>query len=390
MPGASMVTEMDYRLLIVQPYIPTYRVPFFKRLREEAARQGIAVTVASAEARGANASRSDDRSASVADCVLRERRVGVGSKTLLVRSLRDVVQRERPDLIVVEQAIKNLESWPLLVRPTLGGSRVALWGQGRSYSTDASRVERSVKRWLTNRADWFFAYTQTGAQHVIEGGFPAERTTVLWNSTDTTALKAEIADLTAADLRGYRERHGLIEGQVGLFLGGVDERKGIPFLLDAVEAVAQRMDGFTLLVGGSGTQAAMVQERVDAGAPVRYLGRVDGREKALALAVADVVMVPEWVGLVAVDALASGTPVVTTRHPSHSPEFEYLDSGMTAIVVEHDVLSYADAVADLLADEARLARMSASCRDRGEMLSIESMAQRFVDGVVSWRDSGQA
>ena len=59
-----------------------------------------------------------------------------------------------PDHVIVEQAIKNLETYPLVLRRTVsGGPRIAMWGQGRSFSTAQSPCEASFKQWLTRRCD---------------------------------------------------------------------------------------------------------------------------------------------------------------------------------------------------------------------------------------------
>lgn len=375
------------RLLIVQPYIPAYRVPLFAAMKAGLARYGIEMAVAAAHAGGADHSRGDDVTASSADFVLDERRMSVGPKSLLVRQVGPVIESFRPGFVIVEQAIKNAESWPLLLASGRRRDRpaVAMWGQGRSYSTSQSAVAARAKQWLTRRADWFFAYTQAGADYIVANGFTPSRTTVLWNSTDTAALRSDVESLSASDVEAYRAFHGLAAGRTALFLGGIDARKGIPFLLAAAREVAGRLQGFTLLIGGSGEMADDVVREQAAGGPVRYLGRVDGRDRALALAAADVLMLPEWVGLVAVDALATGMPIVTTRHPSHSPEVEYLADGQTAVFSDHEVGSYAFAVAGLLDDRERREQMSHRCQRASEQLSIEHMADNFVGGICRWR-----
>lgn len=377
------------RLLIVQPYIPAYRVPLFAQLRAELERHGIELAVAAAHAGGGDASRGDDTTAASADFVLEEHRVRIGPRLVLLRKVGAILEAYRPSFVIVEQAIKNAESWPLLLgRGLPSRPSVAMWGQGRSYSTSQSAVEAHAKQWLTKRADWFFAYTQAGADYVVEHGFPRARTTVLRNSTDTRALRTDLAAVSAVDLVAYRAAHGLTSGRTALFLGGVDKRKGIPFLLESAREVARRLPGFTLLVGGSGEMDSAIEREERAGGPVRHLGRIDGRDKACALAVADLLMVPEWVGLVAVDSLASGTPIVTTRHPSHSPEVDYLIDGETAMFSDHTVDAYASTVVDLLGEKTRLDRMGANCLEAAAPLSIGEMTHNFVRGVQSWTAAG--
>ena len=238
---------------------------------------------------------------------------------------------------------------------------------------------------LTRRADWFFAYTALGARYVNERGFPRERTTVLWNTLDTHALAADLDKVTESQADSFRREHKLTTGRTALFLGGVDPAKGIDFLLSAATIAGRLLPGFTLLIGGSGDSLNAVRRAESTGAPVRALGRLDGEQKALALAVSDVLAIPEWIGLVAVDSLVAGRPVVSTRHHSHSPEAEYLDPGRTAVFTDHNSQAYAEGLVALLASP-ELPPMQQRCLDEAPKYDIDGMADRFVEGILAWQE----
>ena len=376
------------RLLIVQPYIPAYRVPLFRSMRPLLAQSGIELVLAVGKPQGAMEARLDDRSYEEADAFLEQRTIRVLGKQVLIRSLQPVIERYSPDLVIVEQAIKNVEAYPLLARQAVGrGPRVAMWGQGRTFSTSQGAAGRGLKDWLTRRTDWFFAYTQEGADYVAAHGYAGERITVLLNSTDTAALRSDLRAVTDEQLAQFRYRHNLLPGATALFLGGVDESKGINFLIEAARRVAQQIPGFRLLIGGEGASGGWVRERQAAGDPVIALGRIDGHERALALSSADLMMVPQWVGLVAVDSLAAGVPIVTTWHGSHSPEFSYLTDGVNAAVTEHDLDEYATSIVALIGDPARRTALADRARIDSTSYSVEEMAKRFTEGVRRWQHS---
>jgi glycosyltransferase involved in cell wall biosynthesis len=378
---------MAKRLLIVQPYVPAYRVPLFRRMKESLADVGIDLALAAPIAKGRDSSRNDDETATFADFVLVNKEIKIGKRSFFKRDLSSVINSFNPDMVIVEQAIKNLEAWSLaLNRKFRSKPSVAMWGHGRSYSSAQSNVEAATKQWLTKRMDWFFSYTQGGAQHVIDHGFPKNRVSVLNNSTDTLSLQNAISSISHEELEIYLQNHGLTRGQVGLFLGGVDERKGIPFLMEAAQRIAKTCTEFKLLVAGEGSMAAEVRAQQERGGPLVWLGRVDDHDKAMALSAADLLLIPEWVGLVAVDSLAAQVPIVTTEHPAHSPEVEYLTNRKNSLFVEHDVTAFADSVTKLLENRAELKRLSDNCRIAESSLSIESMAQRFVSGITAWSE----
>jgi glycosyltransferase involved in cell wall biosynthesis len=373
------------RLLIIQPYIPSYRVPLFRGLRAELADSGIEMRLIAGRPQGAAAMRGDEAGGEVLDSYVRQRAFSVGGKSLNVRSVGHEVRAYRPDRIVVEQAVKNLETYPLLVRDLLSRSgRVGMWGQGRTFSTAQSRSAGAMKDRLTRRSDWFFSYTQEGADYVVGHGYDPRRVTVLNNTINTGELSRDLQSVSDSELDRFRREHGLTAGLTAIFMGGVDPDKGIDFLLAAARRIGEEVPGFRLLVAGAGRSAGLVRQMQSAGEPVVFLGRVEGEPKALALRAADLMMIPQWVGLVAVDSLVAGRPIVTTRHSSHSPEFGYLTDGSNAIVCDHDVASYASAVVSALRDRASLAEMQLQAISDSQRYSLSSMVGRFAGGVRDW------
>lgn len=387
-PVDRLVVSMT-RLMIVQPYVPSYRVNFFRDLRSRLAVSGVELTLVAGRPQGSARSRSDEAGAGSVDVYLRQRAYAVGGRSLDVRFLAEHVRRTRPDLVVLEQAVKNLEAYPVLARSVLGlGASVGMWGQGRTFSTRQKKVTAAAKDWLTRRTDWFFAYTREGAEHVMRGGYPTDRVTVLNNTIDTEALRLDLESVRDDELDEFRMAHRLTPGRTALFLGGVDPDKGIDFLLAAAERAHEAMPDFRLVIAGAGSSMDEVRRRQASGSPIVHVGRVEGHAKALALKSADLMMVPQWVGLVAVDSLVSGAPIVTTRHASHSPEFGYLVDGRNALVTDHSIAAYASGVRSLLEDVDHRAALAGQAREDSRAYSLDGMVSRFTEGVLQWRDSG--
>lgn len=380
--GCSQVASREpVDLLILHPAITAYRAALFERLAHRLSSFGVRMVVATG---GYSHSLRSDTSASAVGREVPTSRIG----PFLVRRWQSV--NPSPDLVIVEQAITGLEAYPLLARQLVGGPSVAMWGHGRSYSTPQGPAAAALKQFLTRRGQWFFAYTPAGAEHVVSHGFPPARVSVLNNTIDTDALVADLARVTADDTAAFQRRLGLTPGRTALFLGGLDHHKGIDFLLESAHRGARMLPGFVLLVGGAGPDLQAVQAAQAAGAPIRALGRVDGEAKALALRAADVMAIPEWIGLVAVDSLFSGRPIVSTWHPSHSPEREYLTHGVTALFTEHDSERYAEGLVTLLRSPHLLASMRSACLREAPALSLDRMTDAFVEGVLAWDDVRRA
>lgn len=380
-----MISPNHKRLLIVQSYIPTYREAFFRRLRPALSDQGIELRLITGGPDRTQALRGDSARTRLADGIIEKRPLTIAHRSVTLRSLRNEVKTYAPHGIIVEQAIKNLEIYPLLIRRRLYSQpQVALWGHGRTYSTKQGELTAKFKNWITNQSDWFFAYTQEGADYLESHGYDRMRISVLNNTLDTEELLGYLNEVSHDDVESFRREHSLAAGRTAVFIGGVDAVKGIDFLLDSADKISAKLDGFRLLIAGSGSEVPVVRRREAAGAPVTYLGRVDGREKALALKASDVMLIPQWVGLVAVDSLVAGRPIVTTRHPSHSPEFTYLSSGHNAVIVEHDPARYASAVCALLENSRLLSALQVQCLQDSTSFSMDTMVSAFAVGCHAW------
>ena len=371
------------RVVIIHPFVQAYRRPLYQALADALPDMGRELVVVWNQPSPRLAGRMDSIRAEWTHPVP-ARWWTIGGKDLMMRRLGGL-ELGPNDLVVVEQAVKNLDTYPLLLGSRTSRPRVAMWGHGRSFSTAQSPVLASTKQWLTRRSEWFFAYTKAGADHVVSHGFPRDRVTVLHNTIDTRSLALDLATVDA-DLA--RRRLGVQPGRTALFLGGVDRAKGIDFLLSSAVRAEHALPGFTLLVAGEGDESGRVQELQDRGGPVRFLGRVDGSAKAEALAVCDVLAIPEWIGLVAVDSLVAGRPIVSTNHPSHSPEAHYLVDGRTASFARHDVNAYAQMLVDLMTDRPRLEGMQHACREDAGRHSLEVTTEVFLQGIAAWEASG--
>jgi phosphatidylinositol alpha-mannosyltransferase len=106
-------------------------------------------------------------------------------------------------------------------------------------------------------------------------------------------------------------------GAIG-FLGRLDEpRKGMPVLLEALPAVAARFPGLRLLVAGPGDQQACVAGlEASLRDRITFLGLVSEADKRRMLHSVDAYVAPntggESFGIVLLEAMASGTPVVAS------------------------------------------------------------------------------
>lgn len=372
------------RVAIVQEYIPAYRLPFFAALQERAASVNIHIIVAAGRTSGTQDRRGD----SVSFDGLREvqqRERSMFGRRITTRNIRPVI--DDADLVVLEQARRNLDAYRLLARrrrllPT------ALWGHGRDYTQSARGIDRTLLNWLTRRADWFFAYTDGGGAFAASLGFPPDRITVVRNSIDTAGLRRDVDALTSNELSKFSSTHDL-RGKTAAFVGGLDASKRIPFLIEAATRAHEQDDDFRLVVAGAGDYESVVKQKSESEPWISYMGPVKGRTKALVLKAADVIAMPGRVGLVAVDSFAAGRPLVTTTWPWHAPEFEYVVDGQNAAVAANSVEAYSSKLLEVLGDRASLESLQRAASLEASRYSIAQMADSFMGGLSSWANSSR-
>lgn len=363
-------------VVILQEYVPQYRIPFFERLIALGAASSINIKVAAGQPNDKQNKRQDSVLAGFISPI-RQREFSFGRRRIVIRRTRTVIKAA--DLIIMEQARRNLDAYRLLLKPWRS-RKICLWGHGKDFVLSPSWFSRNLLTRLTNAAYWFFAYTEGSRAAVVAAGFPAAHTTVVRNSIDTGELQDQLLEVTDEEVAEVR-RHYQLTSSTAVFIGGLDESKRLPFLFRAGKLAYEKDADFRLVVIGSGAQKDYVEAVAIKEPWLRYLGPRFGREKALAIAASQVICMPGRVGLIAVDSFAAGRPIVTTTWPWHGPEFEYLLHGRTCLVTADSEEAYAAELVTLLQDRERLAVMQDSCRASRAEYSIDAMASRFLEGI---------
>jgi glycosyltransferase involved in cell wall biosynthesis len=365
------------RVAIIQPWLPQYRVPFFEELIREAAAIDIDVHVFHGRPPESMAAR-DDAVETAWATELPTKFFSCRGRTLNWKSLAPF-RREGPyDLVIVEQALKNLETY--FIRLFGRTKRLAFWGHGKTYTENSMFLVERLKRLLTRSGDWFFAYTLGGAKAVVEAGFAPDRVTILNNSVDTRALQRDISQLDGAVVDDFKQQNNLSD-RTALYIGALDEGKRISWLIQAASLAHELDPDFRLLVVGEGRDRPLVEAAAARHEWVVYKGSMFGSSKALALAASKIIVMPGRVGLAAVDSFAAARPIVTTEWPLHAPEFEYLENGTNALIIRDDAWEYGQAIVALLKDEEQLLALSRGCKESAKEYSIERMANNFLFGL---------
>jgi phosphatidylinositol alpha-mannosyltransferase len=159
-------------------------------------------------------------------------------------------------------------------------------------------------------------------------------------------------------------------GSLILFLGRMERRKGAAVAVEAFTALAERVPDAELVLAGEGPERRAVQDAVPEALSERvtFVGRVDPAELPEVFGRAAVVCAPslggESFGIVLIEAMAAGRPVVASSIPGYAA---VVRDGVDGILVPPgDASELASALVRVLADPERARIMGASGRERAE------------------------
>jgi phosphatidylinositol alpha-mannosyltransferase len=193
------------------------------------------------------------------------------------------------------------------------------------------------------------------------------------------------------------EWRGSPEGPTLAFLGRVDEpRKGLQVALDALPTVLESFPRLRLLVAGPGDAGDLlrrVEPRV--ASAVEVLGAVSDPDKAALLRSVDAYVAPhlggESFGIVLVEAMAAGAPVVAADLPAF---VRVLDGGRTGAVFRTGSASaLADTLVALLSDPQHRAVLRAAGLARAQAFDWSRISRQVMavyETVIAGADAEPA
>ncbi len=161
-----------------------------------------------------------------------------------------------------------------------------------------------------------------------------------------------------------------------LFVGRADERKGLPVLLRAFEALVEHVPARLVVVGTAPEDISKALANPEALRSIDVVGTVDRDRLWQELAAADVLCAPslsgESFGMVLTEAFASGTPVVASEIAGYA---DVVSDGVDGILIPPgDPQRLAEELQRLHMEPRRRAAMGAAARESAERFAWPRIA----------------
>ncbi|TVY09498.1 glycosyltransferase family 4 protein [Paenibacillus cremeus] len=235
-------------------------------------------------------------------------RVGTGSHKTYIASVLSYIRGRHYDAIQVD----NRPYYMAKVKRLFPHTPVSLFLHSLTFVPRSRSIASSLKS-----ANLIIA-NSSSLKSNLRGMFPgvAHKIRMVHLGVDASRFKPASGSYRAAGKR----RYGLGKSFTVLFAGRVIPRKGVPVLIRAVSKVRRHIPGAKLVVAGSAKPGYLGQLRAQArryGVPMKYVGRIPHSRIHRLYRMADCFVCPsqkhEAFGLVNVEAMASGVPVVASN-----------------------------------------------------------------------------
>lgn len=236
----------------------------------------------------------------------------------LRRELRRILAEQQPDLVASHfafytfPALDLIRSYPLVLHFHGPWALEAQAEAERGLTVGIkTALERTVYRRGTCLITLSHAFRKVLHRHY---GVPEDRIRVVPGGVEVRRFA------TALTRREAREQLGWPQDRPTLVtVRRLTRRMGLESLIGAIKEVRERVPEILLLIGGKGRLSRELSARVlslGLEKNVRFLGFVSDEQLPLAYRAADLTVVPtvtlEGFGLIAVESLAAGTPVIVT------------------------------------------------------------------------------
>lgn len=290
----------------------------------------------------------------------------------LAPQIKAILDEEKFDIIHLHEPL-----CPMLCTTVLRLSQTANVGTFHAYGSIGYSLAKPLNTILLNR--WFRKLhgkiaVSKPAMELVNKHFPG-RYTIIPNGVDLDRFSCGVSPI---------DEFG--DGKINiLFVGRLEKRKGLNYLLEAHKQIKQEIPDSRLIVVGPGTRLRNKYEKLVAKNSLKdvvFVGCVSHDELPRYYKTADIVCAPatgkESFGIVLLEAMALGKPVVASNIDGYASIMTHGVEGL--LVPPRDEKALAQALISLMESKSLRQQMGA----RGILTAAEYDWERVVQRVLDY------
>jgi len=284
--------------------------------------------------------------------------------------VKRLLKEEQFDLVHIHEPFMPLLPFVFLRQPQ--GATVATFHAAREGGNRLYAYSRHlIKPWMQNLSG---RITVSRTAMRLVGKYLAGRYRIIPNGVDNSFFAANVPPMPR-----YMDAKKNI-----LFLGRLEKRKGLTYLLQAYALVKrQKPDVRLIIVGGDGGMRIPCERYVEREglSDVVFAGYVPNADVPRYYRTADVYCAPntgaESQGIVLLEAMAAGTPIVASNIEGFADVVSHKSDGL--LVPPQDVEALAAALLKVIQDQDLRESMGRAGAAKAERYSWEHVSQRVLD-----------
>ena len=290
--------------------------------------------------------------------------------------------RFRPDVILAEGNSNLFNNLQLYLFAIVTRTPVVYWTLGALRDKPVTRLDqrifRAISSWMESRSAAVLGYSSVALEYFQQQGYPEEKQFRAVNVVDTDRVMEKM-EAASGEVAALRQRLGLTDKKVVLFVGAIIAAKRLEDLIDAFEVVVDSESDARLVIVGDGPYAPVIREAVaksSATEKIVLTGKVVDGVSAYFLA-SDVLVLPHLGGLAISEAMVHGLPIIATV--ADGCELDLVAQGQNGYIVEvgrPDLL--AERTLRLLQDHDLLQKMKQRSR---EIIETQHNVHTYLAGI---------
>ncbi len=279
------------------------------------------------------------------------------------------IVKNKPDVVLALNNSTQVTEYCALIMCRLLRIKFVWWTHGYDhYPVIKSKLMEFIKKkyslFFLNLGNQIITFSDEGRDYLINQKISPEKITTAPNTLDTKRLlelKEKI--LAKYSIGSIKKELGVKEqDRIVLFSGRLNKLKRVEDAIKSIRIVSDQINNIKFVIIGTGSEDKNLRKLCEDLIPSKFIfvGELFDEELLSKwFTVADIFLMPGYVGLAIVHAFCFGLPIITEKDAFHGPEIQFLEDNINGYMVRKgDIEALAEKTIYLLNNNEAKEKMS--------------------------------